>query len=388
MKMNELFSKFKPITKKEWKEKINSDLKNNIKFSDLISMNEGIEIQPFYHSDDNIKNFTTNFPSHWESYQWINAKDAGKANKKALQALNEGISGICFSHPNNLKTLLKDIKTENIRIDFTNYSPQFVKEWQKYSINKKTQGAFHGNEEIEIKNFLNTVFAKGNTIQEEIKHAFEEGKKRKKENQFYFEIGSNFFLEIAKLKAFRILWKEKTGKDAYIYASTSLRNKTKEYPYNNIIKSTTECMAAIFGGANAIMANAYNQSFENPTEISGKIARDQLRILKEESYLEKVTDPSKGAYYIDYLINELLQDFNVVNKENKIKEYSEKYWLSPEQIKIKEEYSKEDVSTLKHIDFGAGITPNLRGPYSTMYVNRPWTIRQYACWTKRSISSI
>ncbi len=378
MKMSELFAKFKPITKKAWKEKIKSDLKNNTKFSDLISINEGIEIQPFYHSNDNIKNFNINFPSHWESYQWINAKNAQKANKRALQALNEGISGICFSQPNNLKILLKNIKIENIRIDFTNYSSQFAKEWKEYSTNKKIQGAFHGNEKIEIKNFLNTVFAKGNTIKEEIRHAFEEGKKRKKENQFYFNIGSNFFLEIAKLKAFRILWKNKTGKDAYIYASTSLKNKTKEHPYNNIIKSTTECMAAIFGGANAIMTNAYNHSFENPTELSEKIARDQQRILKEESYLQKVTDPSKGAYYIDYLINELLQDFNVVNKNNTIKKDSEKYWLSPEQIKIKQEYTKEDISNLKHIDFGAGITPNLRGPYSTMYVMRPWTIRQYA----------
>ena len=136
-------------------------------------------------------------------------------------------------------------------------------------------------------------------------------------------------------------------------------------------------MSAIFGGADAIMINSYNQSFENPTDFSERIARNQQTILRKESYLDKVKDPSKGAYYIDYLVAELLQEFEI-ETVSKTEKSSIKKWVSPEQIEIKNSYTKEDISATEHLNFVAGIAPNLRGPYSTMYVMRPWTIRQYA----------
>ena len=70
-------------------------------------------------------------------------------------------------------------------------------------------------------------------------------------------------------------------------------------------------MAAIFGGANAIMLNSYNSTFEKSTTFAERISRNQQIILKKESYLNKVMDPTKGAYYIDYLIHELLKDFEI-----------------------------------------------------------------------------
>ena len=70
-------------------------------------------------------------------------------------------------------------------------------------------------------------------------------------------------------------------------------------------------MSAIFGGANAIMINSYNHSFENATEFSERISRNQQTILRKESYLDKVEDPSKGAYYTDYLIEKLLEDYEL-----------------------------------------------------------------------------
>ncbi|MDA9808396.1 methylmalonyl-CoA mutase [Flavobacteriales bacterium] len=196
-------------------------------------------------------------------------------------------------------------------------------------------------------------------------------------HQFHFEIGSSYFLEIAKIKAFRIIWEQTTRSVPFIFCSSSLKNKEDEFPYNNILRSTTECMSAIFGGADAIMINSYNQSFENSTDFSERIARNQQTILRKESYLDKVKDPSKGAYYIDYLVAELLKDFELEIVSKTEKSSTEK-WVSPEQIEIKNSYTKEDISETEHLNFVAGIAPNLRGPYSTMYVMRPWTIRQYA----------
>ena len=306
--MNRLFIDFDPVSKNKWLDQIDSDLKGNTE--KLISTVEGITIQPIYHADDNFKTYNSNFPSTWETYQLIDATNAKEANKRALNALQNDVSGLCFSNPNNLEILLKDISIEHIRIDFSNYSENFPLEWEQLTINKNVKGAFHGITKSNIPNYLDTIVTQG-TAKEQIIDALEKGQKASKKVQFHFKIGSDYFLEIAKLKAFRILWKSKTGEDAYLFTSTDTSNKKEESAYNNILRSTSECMSAIFGGANAIMLNAYNSSFEKSTDFSERIARNQQTILRKESYLDKVEDPTKGSYYIDYLIQELLQDFEI-----------------------------------------------------------------------------
>ena len=374
--MNKLFSDFKKTTKKEWLDKIESELNKNISIDSLYSNIEDIKISPIYHPDDNYKDYDLSFPNSWETYQLINADNASTANKRALLALKNNVTGLCFSNANNLQILLKNIPIDKIRIDFTKYDSTLPREWKKYVSNKKTQGSFHGYEIHNIPNYYNTIFAKGQSAKEQIRNAFKEGIKQQENIQFYFDINSNFFLEVAKLKAFRILWENKTGKTAYIFASTSHNNKKEKDTYNNIFRTTTECMSAIFGGANAIMVNSHNNSNET-SEFAERIGRNQQTILKKESYLDKVINPSKGSYYINYLINQLLEEFKIdIKKKNRRK--IEEHWISPENIKIKKEYYKDDIKNIEQISSAAGITPNLRGPYSSMYVRRPWTIRQYA----------
>ena len=375
--MTKLFSAFEAVSKEHWKEKIIKDLKGVDYSEKLISENEGITIHPINHKDENIETFNCAFPENWEAYQLIDATNATKGNKRALEALNNDVSGICFSNPNNLAVLLKDIEIKHIRIDFKNYSDDFPKKWKEFVKDEETNGAFHGKTNVSIPNYLDTIFATGETTKQQILNALEQGIKSNKINQFHFEIGSSYFLEIAKIKAFRIIWEQTTRSVPFIFCSSSLKNKEDEFPYNNILRSTTECMSAIFGGADAIMINSYNQSFENPTDFSERIARNQQKILRKESFLDKVKDPSKGAYYIDYLVAELLKDFEI-ETVSKTEKSATKKWISPEQIEIKNSYTNEDISATEHLNFVAGIAPNLRGPYSTMYVMRPWTIRQYA----------
>ena len=380
--MNRLFIDFDPVSKNKWLEQIDSDLKGNTE--KLISTVEGITIQPIYHADDNFKTYTSNFPSAWETYQLIDATNAKEANKRALNALQNDVSGLCFAHPNNLDVLLKDISIEHIRIDFSNYSENFPLEWESFTINKNVKGAFHGITKSNIPNYLDTIVTQG-TAKEQIIDALKKGQRASEKVQFHFKIGSDYFLEIAKLKAFRILWKSKTGEDAYLFTSTDTSNKKEESAYNNILRSTSECMSAIFGGANAIMLNAYNSSFEKSTDFSERIARNQQTILRKESYLDKVEDPTKGSYYIDYLIQELLQDFEIQSEIEEKKATTK--WESSEGIEIHNRYTKKDISNTEHLNFVAGIAPNLRGPYSTMYVMQPWTIRQYAGFSTAEASN-
>jgi len=126
--------------------------------------------------------------------------------------------------------------------------------------------------------------------------------------QFNFGVGSNYFMEIAKLRAARLLWAkivEAYGADhnelckTYIHSETSSWNKTIYDPYTNILRTTTESMSAILGGTNSLTVNPFDYIYSKSSEFSERIARNIQHIIKEESYFNKVVDPSAGSYYIE-----------------------------------------------------------------------------------------
>jgi len=127
---------------------------------------------------------------------------------------------------------------------------------------------------------------------------------------FHFSAGTEYFREIAKLRAARLLWSvitdnfgsRKTDASAmYIHSSTSEWATTIYDPYNNMLRATTGTMSAIFGGADSVSVTPFDQAAGNPGEFSERIARNTQIILKEEAYLNKVVDPGAGAYYIEKL---------------------------------------------------------------------------------------
>lgn len=127
---------------------------------------------------------------------------------------------------------------------------------------------------------------------------------------FTFALGSNYFLEIAKLRAARLLWATITdeykpsNRDAatmYIHGTTSLYNKSLYDPYVNMLRGTTETMSGAIGGANSISVNPFDQVFRSPDSFSMRMARNTQIILKEESYLNRIADPAAGSYYIEKL---------------------------------------------------------------------------------------
>ena len=125
-------------------------------------------------------------------------------------------------------------------------------------------------------------------------------------------VGTNYFFEIAKLRALRLLFKTLAKEynhdfDCHIIAIPTKRNKTI-YDYNvNMLRTTTECMSAILGGANAVSNLAYDAIYHKNNEFGDRISRNQLLILKEESYFDKVNNPSDGAYYIESLTEQLAE---------------------------------------------------------------------------------
>ena len=369
-KMTKLFKNFNNYHQKDWDEKIRSEF-NEEKYLSLFSEYEKIKISPFYQSK---LNHQSNFPDEIINLQLIDANDPKNANQKALKALNTGINGLCFANPNNLDVLLKDIKTEYIKTSFIDVQDLFLKELEDFSKKHKISGSIQTDKKTNFKKIKKIVFVKGDTIKEQINFAINEAKKYDQDLEFHFLINKNFFFEIAKLRAFRLIYESKIKKQAYIIASNS--KKEKKNGLNNIFQNTTEYISAILGGANAIISKAHNYDYHNTDDFSDRIARNQFNILLNESYLNKVKDPGNGSYFIEYLTNEFIKDYNIKSQKSNSKNNST--YLTSEQIEIKNIYSHDDVANLEHLNFIAGSPPFLRGPYSTMYVTRPWTIRQYA----------
>lgn len=129
---------------------------------------------------------------------------------------------------------------------------------------------------------------------------------------FSFSIGSSYFLEIAKLRAARLLWKNlikgyggDPHEEMYLHAETSQWNKTLYDPYTNMLRTSTEGMSGAIAGCDSMTILPFDQHFRQPDEFSKRIARNQQIILSEEAYLDKVADPAAGSYYVEKLTEDL-----------------------------------------------------------------------------------
>ncbi|MCX6227248.1 MAG: methylmalonyl-CoA mutase family protein, partial [Bacteroidia bacterium] len=133
---------------------------------------------------------------------------------------------------------------------------------------------------------------------------------------FHFAIGSNYFMEIAKFRAARMLWTRMLeGYDIekghappmYIHAETSRWNQTVYDPYVNLLRNTTEAMSAAMAGVDSMTVLPFDYPYEEPTEFAERIARNQQILLKEESHFDKVADPAAGSYYIESLTSSIAE---------------------------------------------------------------------------------
>jgi len=132
---------------------------------------------------------------------------------------------------------------------------------------------------------------------------------------FFFAIGMNFFMEIAKLRAARVLWhrvmtklgaKDERSKMLRTHCQTSGVSLTEQDPYNNVMRTTIEAMAAMLGGTQSLHTNALDEAIALPTDFSARIARNTQIVIQEETGMTKVVDPLGGSYYVESLTNELV----------------------------------------------------------------------------------
>jgi methylmalonyl-CoA mutase len=362
---NNLFNEFEPVSTKQWKQQIQFELKG-ADYNETLIWNspEDIKVKPFYHNDE----FDGVLPSNTQATKFricqnIFVHDIEKSISRANESIARGAESIRFSiedEKTDVVKLLNGILLDKISVYFhlTFLSIDFVKKIEAVAKEKKAtiycnldpigQLAKEGNwfTTSEKDNFgtLNLLSnsvtnssilsingglyqnAGANMIQQiaySLAHANEYLNRISTINQpivFEISVGSNYFFEIAKLRALRLLFNliaKEYNPDikCHLLVSPTKRNKTL-YDYNvNLLRTTTESMSAILGGADAVANLPYDALYHKDNEFGDRIARNQLLVIKHESYFDKVNNPSDGSYYIENLTQQLAEKSLVLFKD-------------------------------------------------------------------------
>lgn len=188
--------------------------------------------------------------------------------------------------------------------------------------------------------------------------------------KFTFATGSNYFMEIAKIRAARLLWAKIVNaygpSDAeltktHIHTVTADWNKTMYDPHMNMLRTTTEAMSAIIGGTNSLTVRPYNAVFEQTSAFSERIARNQQLVIKEECYFDKVIDPAAGSYYLENLTDALVEEaWKIFLQISEMGGFIEAFKKGFIQQNIKETAQKRDaaIANRKEILIGTNQYPN------------------------------
>jgi len=351
-----LFNDFEKVTSKQWKNQIQYELKG-ADYNDTLVWEslEGIKVKPFYHNDeDAVTNGVSTQVTNFSIVQEIYVFDTEKSIAKANEVLKRGAESIRFIIPskeinvvniiNQLQQQPKAVYLQLLFLD-ADVMEQINTEAAKLQfevfvlIDPIHQLTFDGNfykdgtSDFEVLNKINqkssninwltvkaTTYqnAGANMVQQiayTLAHTNEYLNRIEnfdKNITVEVAVGGNYFFEIAKLRAMRLSLNALA--EAYspnitfhIVAKPTHRNKTI-YDYNvNMLRTTTECMSAVLGGADAVENIAYDALYHKTNEFGDRISRNQLLILKEESYFDKVNNPADGAYYIESLTQQLAE---------------------------------------------------------------------------------
>ena len=308
----------------------------------------------------------------WYVRQNILAEDAAAANAKALDILNKGIDSLGFRIPGSklsaefIATLLKDIECEYIEVNFqtcAKHTLQLVELLKAYFEEKgykkenlvgsvcfdpiekmlmkgkdvtplldtarevvealKDYPQFRcisvnseslNNSGAYIVQELAYALSWGNEYMQLLTEAGVDADLAAKKIKFNMGVSENYFMELAKFRAARLLWAQIVKQyepkcdcacQMIVNATTSRYNQTVFDSYVNLLRSQTEAMSATLAGIHSLVVTPFDVPYEQPTDFSERIARNQQLLLKEECHFGQVVDPGAGSYYIEHLTNSL-----------------------------------------------------------------------------------
>jgi methylmalonyl-CoA mutase len=366
MATDKLLQEFPPVSTESWEEAIRKDLKGTDYAKKLIwQTGEGLAVKPYYRAEDIVgldlpAAAPGDFPylrgdrpsGDWRIREEIDAADPEQANHAAHHAVIAGAEEIAFrnvavKNASDLGLLLANL--DEIPVHFqsadepllrllierlkarprlapvsTGFNPR-----TNLDFAAKAAGAapsalipftLHGDE-LEAAG-ATAVEEVGFTLAAAIDFLSEMQARNADMNRaaaciaFDFSIGANFFFQIAKFRAFRLLWSrvvESFGGShesarARIHARTSRWNKTVYDPHVNILRGTTEAISAILGGADSLTVAPFDECYKEPDDASRRLARNTQILLKQEALLSRVADPGGGSYAIEVITDFLARE--------------------------------------------------------------------------------
>lgn len=337
--MSNLFDEFDSISEKQWKNKVQVELKG-LEYNETLvwGTNDQINVKPLYTIND--INYSTIQPlprknSDWkiisnytgnadQDYSFLYGFDINYAQLKETKSIPSYLDlFINIDESNSFDELdhLKNLKYLNLDI-FGYYAQNGL--WQtdtkeaSYDLVRKALATTSFEKSLAIQGEVyqnagaNHVQQLAIVLAHAVEYLEEFGTEVAEKIYFRFAVGSNYFFEIAKLRAFRFLWKMileqyNVESEAVIYTTNSLRNKSKLDRYNNVIRTSVEANAAILGGSDIINVKSYDELYET-TDFGLEIAAKQQLLLQKESNLDQFTDPVAGSYYVENLTNQMAEN--------------------------------------------------------------------------------
>lgn len=351
---HQLFEPFYSIPSKQWKNRIQYELQGADYTTTLVWESlEGIKVRPFYHAEDREMLTIPTQTTQWSILQPIYIHEVEKSIQNALTSLQKGTESLYFTVPHaeiDLIQLLLALPQQGVyffRCAFLDEAYlKRIAQWAEqkqyhihFLVDPIHQLVTDGNWFHNITQDFNSVEslirthqsvqlvidtqvyqnAGANHIQQityACSHLNEYLNRLPVIKQPIFvevALGSNYFFEIAKLKAMRLLFDligqeyEEHQLDIKIIATPTKRNKTIYASKMNHMRTASECMSAILGGADYIANLPYDTLYRKDNFSSQQMARNQLLIFKEESYSHAVDNPTEGSYYLDYLTKQMAE---------------------------------------------------------------------------------
>jgi len=373
MSQEKLFAEFPDVSTEDWEAAIQADLKGADYEKKLIWKTlEGIAVKPYYRQADTdgiswlLNNLPGEFPyargtkktdNDWEIRENIYEEDPAAANAAAKHALERGADTVCFLHGTqaDIEALAAGIDRNKVYFDFIENNSAI-----------KTH-RYH-NAGANIIQELSIALSAGLEQMDALTEAGQTAEQAASQITFGISVGSRYFLEIAKIRALRILWANilkqygVTG-TAKIHASTSMWNATVFDPNVNMLRVTTEAMSAAIAGADSITVIPYDAVFKKPDEFSCRIARNVQLLLKNECNFHKIVDPSAGSYYIETLTEQIasksLEAFKKLESEGGLKAALQNGSI---QKAIDESWKQKEklISQRREVFIGTNQYPNLQ----------------------------
>jgi methylmalonyl-CoA mutase len=366
MATDQLLQEFPPVSTQLWEDVIRKDLKGADYAKKLIwQTEEGLAVKPYYRAEDCAGLDFSDAPpgafpyarsarstGDWRIREEIDATDFEEANNAAHDALLAGAGEIAFrsvkpENAEDLGVLLANL--DHVPVYFEDADESLLRllivrfDWQQRLSPISTRWnpltdldfaakvittapaalvpfTIPGEEFEELG--ATAVEEIGFTLAAAVDFLAEMQKRNVHPDRaaasitFSFSIGANYFFQMAKLRAFRMMWAQvvesfggsRENAKARIYARTSRWNETVYDPHVNILRGTTEAMSAIFGGADSISVAPFDECYKEPDEASRRLARNTQIILKKEALLSRVADPGAGAYCLEVITDYLARE--------------------------------------------------------------------------------